>query len=104
MALHDPAPAALRRRLELAIEHAIALLDRLDADGEDLEDEGEAEPSLGSLNCTDQRGWAMGGADDLEGGDADLEEDHRGLQTVAEWRAEHKRSGMHPGGYEPIGF
>ena len=97
MALHDPAPVVLRRRLEAAIEHAIALLDRLDAGGEDLEDEGDAEPSLGSLGWTDQRAWAMGGADDLE-------PDDRGLQTPAEWRAEHKRSGMHPGGYEPIGF
>ena len=46
MTYHEP---ALRRRLEAAIERAIAVLDRLDADGEDLEDEGDAEPSLGSL-------------------------------------------------------
>jgi hypothetical protein len=47
----------------------------------------------------------MGGADDLEGDDADLEEDHRGLRTPAEWREDHRRSGMPlPGGYEPVGF
>ncbi len=104
MTFHKPAPAELRRRLELAIEAAIAVLDRLDAAREDLEDGGDAEPSLGSLNCTDQRGWAMGGADDIEGDDADLEPDGRDLRTPAEWREDHRRSGMRPGGYEPIGF
>ena len=101
MTYHEP---ALRRRLEAAIERAIAVLDRLDADGEDLEDEGDAEPSLGSLGWPDQRGWAMGGDADLEP-DADHEPDERDLQTSAEWRAEHKRDGLPlPGGYEPIGF
>ncbi len=98
MTFHDRRPAALRRRLKLAIEAAIAVLDRLDAAGEDLEDEGGAGPSLGSLNWADQRGWAMGGTDDLE-------PDDRGLWTPAEWRAEHERHGTPlPGGYEPIGF
>ena len=101
MTYHEP---ALRRRLEAAIECAIAVLDRLDADGEDLEDEGDAEPSLGSLSWPDQRGWAMGGDADLEP-DADHEPDERDLQTPAEWRAEHERDGLPlPGGYEPIGF
>jgi len=36
----------LRRRLELAIEAAIMLLDRLDAPAEDLEDGGDWEPWL----------------------------------------------------------
>lgn len=47
-----PASAALRanarRALELAIEEAIARLDALDGDP-DMEDGGDAEPSLGSL-------------------------------------------------------
>ncbi len=37
----DAGSQDLRRRLELAIEAAIALLDRLDAPAEDLEDEGD---------------------------------------------------------------
>ena len=42
----------LRERLEAAIESAIALLDRLDAPAEDLEDEGDWEPWLGAPETT----------------------------------------------------
>jgi len=40
----------MRRALEVAIAHGIALLDALDAAGVDLEDEGEAEPWLGWID------------------------------------------------------
>ncbi len=40
----------MRRALESAIAHGIALLDALDAAGEDLEDGGDDEPSLGWID------------------------------------------------------
>lgn len=44
-------PAALRRKIEDTIERLISLLDELEPDP-DLEDGGDDEPSLGSLNLT----------------------------------------------------
>ncbi len=67
----DTDTLALRRRLEAAIEAAIALLDRLDAPGEDLEDEGDWEPWLAAPEgrvC--QLCWARGADDDREQSDA----------------------------------
>lgn len=110
-----PAPiseALLRSRIERAVERLIAALDRLDAPAEDLEEDGserdqddpaeeddpgedggDAEPSLGALNCgttfeviardadgyalatavrhEDQTRWAWGGDRDLEGDPAE---------------------------------
>ena len=65
----DTDTLALRRRLEAAIEAAIALLDRLDAPGEDLEDEGLWEPWLAAPEghpC--QIPWCRGVDDDREAG------------------------------------
>ena len=63
----DTDTLALRRRLEAAIEAAIAPLDRLDAPGEDLEDEGLWEPWLAAPEghpC--QLLWCRGADDDRE--------------------------------------
>ena len=54
-----------RVKLEIAIEKAIALLDRIDGDA-------DLEPSLGSTSCIgalgpqSQEHWAAGSSDDLE--------------------------------------
>ena len=59
--------ARLRERLEAAIEGAIALLDRLDALAEDLEDGGDWEPWLAAPEghaC--QLLWCLGADDDRE--------------------------------------
>ena len=57
----------LRQRLELAIEAAIALLDRLDAPHDDLEDGGDWEPWLAAPeHCEWQLPWCRGCDDDRE--------------------------------------
>ena len=57
----------LRERLEAAIEGAIALLDRLDAPAEDLEDGGDWEPWLATPEGYErQLPWCRGGDDDRE--------------------------------------
>ncbi len=59
---------ALRVKLEEAVERLIAALDALDGDA-DLEDTGDAEPSLGSLEHLGryaQDHWATGATDDRE--------------------------------------
>ena len=66
---------AFRRRIERDVELLIAFLDALDALGEDLEDGGNAEPSLGWLST-----GQPGGVSDLEaethhGESADEEDD-----------------------------
>ncbi len=59
----------LRERLEAAIEGAIALLDRLDAPAEDLEDNGEWEPWLAAPEGHErQLPWCWGCDDDREHG------------------------------------
>ena len=59
----------LRERLEAAIESAIALLDRLDAPHEDLEDGGDWEPWLAAPEGHErQLPWCRGGDDDREAG------------------------------------
>ena len=61
--------ARLRERLEAAIESAIALLDRLDAPHEDLEDVGDWEPWLAAPEGHErQLPWCRGGDDDREAG------------------------------------
>ena len=90
--------AKLRARIERAVERMIAALDVLDAPDEDreeddpAEDNGDAEPSLGSQQATPspcafgyggyssqghQLNWADGGRDDREYDGDDLEEDYR---------------------------
>ncbi|MGA0603515.1 hypothetical protein ACO2Q3_22600 [Caulobacter sp. KR2-114] len=72
------ATLARRRHLEAALERLedlreslIAKLDALDGEP-DFEDEGlleecgDAEPSIGSIGCLDQRFWALGDCTDLE--------------------------------------
>ena len=59
----------LRQRLELAIEAVNALLDRLDAPAEDLEDGGDWEPWLAAPEGHEQQlPWCRGGDDDREAG------------------------------------
>ena len=69
----DAKSRELRRCLELAIEAAIALLDRLDAPAEDLEpdadgeDNGDWEPWLAAPEShPGQLLWCCGGDDDRE--------------------------------------
>ena len=67
------APLSPRRRLELAIEAAIALLDRMDGDA-DLEDGADDEPSLCGIGMPVSAGagvWlrgVLGAQYDLEQG------------------------------------
>jgi hypothetical protein len=62
---------ATRRALASIIERALALRDALDDDA-DLEECGDAEPSLGASEAGahfwSQIGWARGGDGDLEWG------------------------------------
>ena len=63
----DVALRALRQRLELAIEAAIALLDCLDAPAEDLEPDADWEPWLAVPEGHErQLPWCWGCDDDRE--------------------------------------
>jgi hypothetical protein len=76
---------AIRKEAAHEIERLIALLDRLDAPGTDLEPDeddepqGDEEPSLGSVdNAANQEKWAPSGSYGLR--DIDLEEQHDGRE------------------------
>lgn len=106
-------PAAVRHRVRLKLEglidRLVEVLDTLDVPTLDLEDEGEAEPSLASLSGTaDQRGvsqlfWSWGDCEDLEvehdgrEPDSDRERDDADLEPTL---------GAHegPGGTDWSGF
>ena len=61
-----PPRSTLRAELIAIIDHAFALLDRLDG-GTDLEDSGDAEPWLACAEGRDYRAvWCVGCDDDRE--------------------------------------
>ena len=79
-------PAALRRRMEKAVEQLIAALDALDGEAEDLElggdeeDCGDEEPSIGALELMhggNQETWTAGANDDRE-------DEHDGAESCEE--------------------
>src|SRR4051794_18512588 len=76
--------AALRNRIEKAVEKLIAALDQLDATTEDLEDGGDdeetadEEPSLGSTATNETRSQVFW----IEGLDHDLEDEHDGAEPT----------------------
>ena len=59
-----PVPMDLRGKLEETVDRLLALLDAMDAPGEDLEPQGDEEPSLGSVQH--HGAWSTGSTDDRE--------------------------------------
>ena len=57
-------PMDLRGKLEETVDRLLTLLDAMDAPGEDLEPQGDEEPSLGSV--AHHGAWATGATDDRE--------------------------------------
>ena len=84
-------PTELRSKIERAVEGLLAILDGLDAtdddrepNGDELDDEADAEPVLGSVdNFTNQTRWGAGGVDDAEGDEHDgAEPDQEGEPSL----------------------
>lgn len=107
-----PTPAALRSRIEAAVDKMIAVLDALDAPDEDLEpsvgeangvldgesdageepefDDSDDEPSMGAIEGRDGTRWIGGGVDDLEPSLGFLE--HHPNSTICTWGYGYERN------------
>lgn len=92
-----PTPAALRSRIEAAIDKMIAALDALEVPDEDLELQGDeedlgedAEPSMGAIEGRDGTRWVGRGVDDLEPSLGFLE--RHPSSTICSWGYGYERN------------
>lgn len=89
----------LRKKLDRAADQLtdalgriVAMLDAIDGDfdieDDETEDQGDSEPSLGSINRADQRVWAAGGC-------SDTEHEHDGKEPDVDREADYSHMTIH---------